>query len=144
MERETAEEYTHGLDHLPALTAGVVGKLYLLCFDEAISGEGGARHYLGWSSAPEARLAEHRRGHGAALTREANRRGVGYAIVRQWEGKTRADEASMKNGGSLARFCPDCRAAWLAKRNRQQQLRRKKDGRADRPRGNPRGPLRRA
>jgi hypothetical protein len=101
----------------------------------------GAQHYLGWTQNLATREKAHRSGRGTPLLREAKRLGVGWEIIRTWNEKTRGDERKMKNGGSLSRFCPSYRAAYLQMRNRQQKIRRARDGRADRPRKNPRGPL---
>jgi hypothetical protein len=122
-----------------ALTAAPVGVIYLAHLDERIGS--GAQHYLGWTSNLEAREEAHRNGRGAKLLREARRLGVDWRVVRTWDGKTRTDERGMKRGGSLARFCPQCCKAYRKKRNEQQRARRALYGRADRPRGNPRGPL---
>lgn len=119
--------------------SGQSGTVYLLCLTAAVGS--GARHYLGWSGDHERRLEDHRRGRGARLLAVANGLGVGYEVVRTWEGLTREDERRMKECGHLALLCPGCGAAARARRNAQQRARRARSGRADRPRGNPRGPL---
>lgn len=131
---------TDALAHLPNPTQhGQLGTLYLAHFGQAVGS--GARHYLGWSSKPDERVIAHRCGRSRVkLMQLANE--VGWEIVATWPGMTRQDERRMKNRGGLAEHCPLCRAAWLQRRNATQRARRARDGRADRPRKAPRGPLR--
>ena len=115
------------------------GDIYLLCFDREVGS--GAKHYLGWSSDVNKRLAAHTDGRGSKLMKLVRSLGVGWSHVRTWRGKTRHDEARMKRNGSLAQHCPRCCDEYRKRRNALQKRRRALHGRADRPRGNPRGPL---
>lgn len=114
-----------------ATPEGVVGTVYLACLERRIGS--GARHYLGWTSDPEARVADHRAGRGAKLLKLAKREGVAWEITRTWEGKTRAFERELKNRKNAAQLCPNCKKRWLKKRNRDQNKRRRIYGRSDRP-----------
>lgn len=64
---------------------GVQGIIYLLHFSEPYKH---AKHYLGWTADLPARLAEHRAGRGAKLTRAAVAAGIGLTVVRTWAGDT--------------------------------------------------------
>lgn len=72
--------------------------LYMLEFSGKLGGEKhSAQYYLGFvESDVEARLAEHRAGRGAAITRAAVERGYELRLVGVIEG-TRADERRLKN-----------------------------------------------
>mgnify|MGYP005842157111 CR=1 FL=1 len=52
------------------------------CLGDPENPRGQARYYTGYCAGDVAeRLAEHRRGDGAAITRAANARGIGYRVV---------------------------------------------------------------
>jgi hypothetical protein len=68
---------------------------------------GQAAHYIGYAVDLAARLAEHRAGRGAALTRAAVQRGIGFEVVRVWPGD-RHLERLLKNRKSAPRLCPCC------------------------------------
>ena len=78
--------------------------LYLMHFDRPYHH---ARHYLGCTHNLERRVAEHRNGTGARLLRAVNKAGIGYAVVRTWEGY-RAEELQMKAQKNAPRYCPVC------------------------------------
>jgi predicted GIY-YIG superfamily endonuclease len=82
-----------------------VGTVYLLHFDQAVSGH--ARHYLGWASDLAARLEAHRAGRGARLMEVCKERGITWHLARTWEG-TRARERAIKDRAEGPRLCPDC------------------------------------
>jgi predicted GIY-YIG superfamily endonuclease len=128
---------TDALAHLPKLSLAPVGVVYLLHFSRPVGS--GATHYLGWSGDPKKRYEDHVSGKGAKLLRVASRAGVEVSIVRTWEGMTRYDERRMKSHGNLHLLCPACGEAARVRRNEAQRARRARDGRADRPRGAPRG-----
>lgn len=82
------------------------GTLYLLHFDRPF---GHARHYLGFSTDLDARLAAHASGRGANLLRHVRAAGIGWTLVKTWSCKTRVDERRMHTNGHATR-CPVCRA----------------------------------
>ena len=96
--------------------ASPTGTTYLLHFTAPISPAHTAQHYLGWASDLGARLRAHAAGGGARLTQVALERGIGWRLVRTWEGETRADERRHKRGAHGARLCPVCRAPRRAER----------------------------
>lgn len=71
---------------------------------------GRASHYLGLCKDDrlEARLHEHALGGGAALTREAIKRGSKLYLARTWEGADHVAERSMKTHKGFAAACPLC------------------------------------
>jgi predicted GIY-YIG superfamily endonuclease len=69
-----------------------------------------ARHYLGFTTRLEERLAEHANGQGANLLRHVRAAGIGWTLVRTWPSATRVDERAKHTNGH-ARRCPVCRAA---------------------------------
>jgi predicted GIY-YIG superfamily endonuclease len=83
----------------------VTGTVYLLHLDAP--GIGHARHYCGWTSDLEARLAAHARGEGARLLAVARAAGVGWQLARTWPG-TRGRERQLKRQGGASRRCPMC------------------------------------
>jgi hypothetical protein len=85
------------------------GTTYLLHFCRPISSAHTTQHYLGWAAHLDTRLAEHARGSGARLTQVAIERGIGWRLVRTWDGETRTDERRHKRGAHGARLCPECR-----------------------------------
>lgn len=104
-------------------TAGV----YLICFDRPYWH---ARHYLGYASNIQKRIAEHRTGKGARLLDWVNRAGIGWHVVRVWRKATRKDEARLKKMHESPRLCPICRRernrrqeeAWLWKKRKLKQF----------------------
>lgn len=87
--------------------------LYLIHFAEPLGTERHqARHYLGFVDGDEttvqARLEEHRAGHGARITAAAcNQRGIQYHVARTIPGD-RTEERRLKNHNNLGRICPIC------------------------------------
>jgi predicted GIY-YIG superfamily endonuclease len=67
-----------------------------------------ARHYLGYASDLDARLAEHRAGRGARLIQVIIRAGIDFTLARTWEGD-RALERQLKRRHASPRLCPLCR-----------------------------------
>jgi hypothetical protein len=93
---------------------GEVGIIYLLHFDEPLGDVGrsrmSAQHYVGWAKDGKLqdRLHEHELGNGAAITRAAVERGIGWTVVRLVDG-TRDDERRLKRNGNHKRRCSICR-----------------------------------
>ncbi len=84
------------------------GLVYLLHFERPISVAHSCQHYLGWCLDITARLAMHRAGKGARLTQIAVERGIGFEVVRTWEG-SRELERHLKNSKRGPKLCPLCR-----------------------------------
>jgi predicted GIY-YIG superfamily endonuclease len=85
--------------------AGGRGTVYLLHFDRPYKH---ARHYCGWASDVDARLAEHAAGRGARLLQVVQAAGIGWSLARTWPGVTRVRERQIKNQGGASRYCPAC------------------------------------
>lgn len=80
------------------------GYIYILKFSSALGNENHrARYYLGWALDVDARLAEHKAGHGAKITAAAVGRGFELEIVATFPG-TRADERQLKSRKSHSRI----------------------------------------
>jgi len=76
-----------------------VGTIYILQFSKPLGGlHHQARYYIGYSKlgTADARLADHRCGKGAAITRAANERQIRYDIICTLEGD-RNTERALKN-----------------------------------------------
>lgn len=89
--------------------------VYLLHFDRPFKH---ARHYVGFVEEADkvaSRLQRHADGDGAALTRA----GIGLAIVRTWQGKSRRFERRLKNQKHHTRLCPLCNPSGFAGRTRR-------------------------
>ncbi|WP_330183831.1 hypothetical protein OHB26_09500 [Nocardia sp. NBC_01503] len=82
----------------------VPGTVYLLHFDQPYRH---ARHYTGWTSDLESRLADHRDGRGARLMSVIREAGIGFSLARTWDG-TRGRERQLKREGGASRRCPMC------------------------------------
>lgn len=80
------------------------GTVYLLHFDQPYKH---ARHYIGWTSDLDARLAEHRDGHGARLMEVVRNAGIGFELACIWTGD-RGRERQLKRMGGASRRCPKC------------------------------------
>ena len=83
------------------------GIVYLLHFERPISDRHTCQHYTGWALDLNARMTMHRAGKGARLTQIAVARGIGFEVVRTWEG-SRDLERWLKNGKRAPRLCPMC------------------------------------
>lgn len=86
---------------ISALQGGVI---YLLHFDRPYRH---ARHYTGWTTDLQTRLAEHAAGHGARLLAVVAAKGIGWQLARTWTGP-RSRERRLKNRGGASRHCPLC------------------------------------
>ncbi|MGX1762168.1 hypothetical protein ACWIGW_44165 [Nocardia brasiliensis] len=80
------------------------GTVYLLHFERPFRH---ARHYTGWTTDLEARLAEHRAGRGARLLSVLGQHGIGWSLARTWNGPRRR-ERQLKLTGEASRRCPMC------------------------------------
>ena len=78
--------------------------VYILEFDQALAGR--ARFYIGSckDGRLDDRLAEHRAGHGAALTRACNDAGIGFQPVAVFQGQDRRFERRLKNQKNTPRI----------------------------------------
>jgi predicted GIY-YIG superfamily endonuclease len=80
--------------------------IYLLHFDPPLHH---ARHYLGWASDIDKRLARHMSGKGARLVKAVIEAGCRVELVAVWEGASRDEERRMKNSNAVGkRYCPIC------------------------------------
>ena len=86
------------MDHVP-------GTVYLLHLDQPFKH---ARHYLGWASDLDARLAQHAAGDGARLLQVVRDAGIGWQLARTWPGD-RYRERQLKKQGGRSRMCPVCK-----------------------------------
>ncbi|MEV4887877.1 hypothetical protein AB0K48_00610 [Nonomuraea sp. NPDC055795] len=82
----------------------MTGTVYLLHFAQPYRH---ARHYLGWTTDLQARLAEHAAGRGARLLAVVRDAGITWTLARTWPGN-RARERALKRQGGSARRCPLC------------------------------------
>jgi predicted GIY-YIG superfamily endonuclease len=83
---------------------GQEGTIYLIHFDQPYKH---ARHYTGWTSDLEARLAEHASGQGARLLAVVKAAGITWTLARTWTG-TRTRERQLHKRGGASRRCPLC------------------------------------
>ena len=85
---------------------------YLLHFDAPLGNPDNpraqARHYLGWAARLDRCALQHMQGKGAAITRAAVERGIGFVVARTWSGD-RSLERKLKNRHEAPRLCPICR-----------------------------------
>lgn len=84
------------------MTMGVV---YLLHFEPRYKHAG---HYIGYTDYLKRRVAHHREGRGATLTRYAARAGCELVVARVWKKADRALEKKLKHSGHHSRLCPLC------------------------------------
>jgi predicted GIY-YIG superfamily endonuclease len=78
-----------------------------------------ARHYLGMTKGDLAkRVARHRRGAGANITKVAVRTGIRLLLVMAWHDAPRSFETKLKRAGSGARYCPYCHGLAALNRGR--------------------------
>ena len=81
---------------------------YLLHFDRPYKH---ARHYIGITAGPlPERIAAHRNGDGANLTRVIRRAGINFIVARAWPNVPRFTELKLKKQGGASRMCPVCKA----------------------------------
>ena len=82
--------------------------VYLIHFERPLHH---ARHYIGYCAdgTLEVRLIRHRAGRGARLLAALRARGIGWRVVRVFEGD-RAFERQLKSWSHARRLCPVCTA----------------------------------
>ena len=66
-----------------------------------------AQHYIGYAGDVEERLKRHGTSGGSKLLHVINQKGIGYKVVRTWEGG-RQEERQLKRQKNAARYCPIC------------------------------------
>jgi predicted GIY-YIG superfamily endonuclease len=74
-----------------------------------------ASHYIGFTPGRtvrnlEKRFTKHVAGHGSAMLRAANERGISYDVVRAWRDGDRTFERQLKNRKNAKQLCPCCGA----------------------------------
>ena len=79
---------------------------YLLHLDRPLRH---SKHYLGTAKDLQKRLAKHAQGKGARMLEVCKERGIGFKLVRTWEGG-RTLERKLKRRKEGPRLCPCCRA----------------------------------
>lgn len=82
--------------------------VYLLHFDRPISDKHTCQHYIGFANNLESRIGYHRKGRsGVRLLEVAYERGIGFQVVRTWEGGKDL-ERKLKNQKQAPKLCPVC------------------------------------
>jgi predicted GIY-YIG superfamily endonuclease len=81
-----------------------MGTVYLIHFARAYRH---ARHYLGYADDLDARIKQHRAGRGSRLLQVINQAGIGWDVVRTWEGD-RSLERRLKGWHTGVALCPIC------------------------------------
>ena len=86
--------------------------VYLIHFDRPYVAKTGnkkkqAQHYIGWTPNLTARVATHAKGQGARLMEIVTAEGIGWRVVRTWEGDRKL-ERKLKSRHRPAVFCPCC------------------------------------
>ena len=86
--------------------------VYLIHFDAPLGDlcnpRGRAQHYIGYTEDLEQRLEQHRNGNGSAIMAAVSEAGIGWRVVRTWEGG-RDLERRLKRRKNSPRLCPICR-----------------------------------
>jgi predicted GIY-YIG superfamily endonuclease len=92
--------------------------VYLIHFERPLGDlsnpRGQAQHYIGFTEDLAARLDAHRKGNGSAIMAAVGREGIGWRLVRTWEGG-RDVERALKDRKNARRLCPICNP-WAAMR----------------------------
>jgi len=89
------------------MATDVQGSVYIIHLHHPLAH---ARHYVGWASDVEARVARHRSGNGSKLMAAVGQAGIPWEVARIINGATRADERRIHNSHATAAFCPVCAA----------------------------------
>lgn len=79
--------------------------VYLIHFDQPYKH---AQHYLGSTKDLPKRLSEHGTERGARLMQVITENGIGYEVVRTWDGGFDL-EIALKKRKKASQFCPKCR-----------------------------------
>jgi len=82
-----------------------MGCVYLICLDTKFHH---CKHYIGYTTNLEKRLARHRNGTGSRLLRAVNLAGINYVVSRIWGGKDGNFERLLKKRKKASDFCPRC------------------------------------
>ena len=91
------------------------GVVYLIHFDRK---HYNAQHYLGWTVDLAKRTALHRNGQGARLLKFITEQGIGWEVVRTWEGNYIL-ERKLKSRKKSRELCPKCKEILLLDKSRQ-------------------------
>lgn len=67
-----------------------------------------AAHYIGFTTRPDARVAEHLAGRGSPLIKAALAAGCEVTVALKWHCGTRSFERHLKNMKGTRQFCPRC------------------------------------
>lgn len=86
----------------------IPGTIYLLHFSRPFAH---ARHYIGWTTDLEKRLATHRAGDGSRLLRAVVKSGITFEVARLWLEKTRDFERKLHRRKDTRKMCPICKAS---------------------------------
>ena len=78
--------------------------VYLIHFEKEFKG---TRHYIGYTRDVDMRMKYHRNGNGSCLLNALNKLGIGYKIVRTWEGGYDL-EKRLKALKKARLLCPIC------------------------------------
>ena len=85
--------------------------VYLIHFDvplgDLCNPRGRAQHYIGYTENLEQRLEQHRNGNGSAIMAAVSEAGIGWRVVRTWEGG-RDLERRLKRRKNSPKLCPIC------------------------------------
>lgn len=86
---------------------GERGTIYLLHFDKPYKH---AKHYIGWTTDLNTRIAVHESGKGdcGRLIAVIKAAGIGFQLARVWTEATRDFERILKNRKCAPRLCPIC------------------------------------
>lgn len=79
--------------------------VYLIHFDKPFKH---AQHYIGYTEHFEERMDCHKHGTGSRLLRAVNKAGIGWKVVRTWEGDGNL-ERRLKNWKKASQLCPVCK-----------------------------------
>lgn len=84
--------------------------VYLLHFDQPISADHTAQHYIGYAVDRNlnARLAHHKAGTGARICAVALSRGIDWQVARTWPKESREFERKLKRRKAGKKLCPIC------------------------------------
>jgi len=92
--------------------------IYLLHLDKPLRH---AWHYVGLADDLPARLERHASGNGARMLAVCRERGIGWQLVRTWEGG-RKFERQLKNRKEAPKLCPVCNGPKALNRAKEKAL----------------------
>jgi len=79
--------------------------VYLIHFDKPYKH---AQHYIGFTNNLDARVDRHKKKNGSKLLKAVENAGIGFKVVKTWEGGQKFRTA-IKKQKNASRFCPICR-----------------------------------